>query len=152
MSDQVRHSSPADRWKDPKTRNRTAQVLRVHLNLLRVGGQKDRNCCEFGGIFNLVGTKTRNRCGLKVLPDPKVKVPSILFAAAQGRNCRLRYPTCPTRRREPIVGRRVSRLSFPIQNRPMAPNFSSHTSSRPAPLLLALLPRHPAESGASDGL
>jgi hypothetical protein len=54
-----------------KSRNQRAQVLRVLLRTLRVEGQKCRNCCEFGGIFNLVGARTRNRSGLKVLPDPE---------------------------------------------------------------------------------
>jgi hypothetical protein len=52
------------------THNQRAKVLPVIPNPLRVGGRKDRNGCEFGGIFDLVGTKTGNTSGLKVLPNP----------------------------------------------------------------------------------
>src|ERR1035438_3323352 len=59
------------RWRNQmvtSARNQTAQVLPIPSNLLRVGGQKDRNGCEFGGIFNLVGTKTGNTSCVKWFP------------------------------------------------------------------------------------
>ena len=60
------------RWRNQmvtSARNQTAQVLPVPPNPLRVGGRKDRNGCEFGGIFNLVGAETRNESG--ILPFPQ---------------------------------------------------------------------------------
>ena len=56
------------RGRDPKTRNQIAKVLPVSQNPLRVGGQKDRNGCEFRGKFDLFGMKTGNTSCLKWFP------------------------------------------------------------------------------------
>jgi hypothetical protein len=48
-------------------------------------------------IFNLGGSKTGNPSGLKVLPDPSVKVPAMLFTYLTG------SVTVPPSAEEPII-------------------------------------------------
>ena len=55
----------------PETRNRPVETLPVPARSVRVGASTVRIPCEFEGIFNLVGTKTGNTSGRKVLPDPE---------------------------------------------------------------------------------
>ena len=80
---------------DRASRNQTAQVLPVLRDSLRVDRLKDRNGCEFEGIFNFGERKTGNTSGLKVFPDSEV--PAMLFTYLTG------SVTVPLSAEEPVI-------------------------------------------------